>query len=106
MLRFNELAIDLAETRCATSDALARAEEIAADTRQTRDMRFIDTTLWLVDVLQGNDVNTASTEASQARQRMSNLWSSGRVPLEVFLLAEIDGHAVKIPYVLSPHWRY
>jgi hypothetical protein len=106
MLRLNELVLDLAETRCTTTEALARAERIEADARQTRDMRFIDTASSLVDLLLGTHGESAPSATSSARERMSRLWSSERVPLEVLLPAGVDGRPVTIPYVLSPHWRY
>jgi hypothetical protein len=104
MLRLNELVLDLAESRCMTNEGLARAEAIVEDARLTRDIRFIDTACCLVDLLRGSDVTNALT--SRARDRMSTLWRSERVSLELLLPAQLGERKVELPYVLSPHWRY
>jgi tetratricopeptide (TPR) repeat protein len=105
MFDLNEIALDICGGSCSIADVGERLNSVANAARKTRDLRFIDVTVWFAETIDGMRPGRPAPSVHIDR-RLRELRASPRTPLEVFVSAEVEGLAVEVPFVLSPHWRY
>ena len=105
MLDLNTIALEVCAGDVAGASVLERMRPAVAAARKTRDLRFLDVVTWFAEELAAALAGVAPP-AGPVRRRITELRTNGRVPLEVFVPAQIAGTSLDVPFVLSPHWRY
>jgi hypothetical protein len=105
MLDHNEVVLDICDGRCTPAEALDRTREVVRAARRTRDLRFIDLASWLNELAVAADLG-AVPAASPLAERIEEIRTNGRVPMEIFVPGRLGGVELEVPFVLSPNWRY
>jgi tetratricopeptide (TPR) repeat protein len=105
MLDLNAIALEICGDGRLRSDVVTRMATVADAARRTRDLRFVQVAEWFAGCLELALSGTGGPPAA-LRQKVEKMRASERVAIEVFLPTDLDGVALDVPYVLSPHWRY
>ena len=105
MLDHNEVALELCETKAASSDTVMRVRSIVDAARRTQDVRFTDVTTWFADSVEAV-VAGRSAPGGPSSARVEQIRAGGQVALELFIPVSFEDRNLDVPFVLSPHWRY
>ena len=106
MIDYNAAVLELLKNRTVCGESEVRKFQILHQAAtKTRDLRFVDTLGWFASELERRVRGTTETEFSS--QIVARIFASNAAGLEVFVELPVEnGASIKVPYLLSPHWRY
>jgi tetratricopeptide (TPR) repeat protein/ABC-type dipeptide/oligopeptide/nickel transport system ATPase subunit len=104
LLDFNQSVLDLCEGRISGLDAVPVLLKIYEDATRTADIRFIEVVAWFTAVLESRFSSGQTTEYNA--EMISRILEGKTSGLELLLECEVGGHRLRLPYILSPNWRY
>ncbi|SMF09342.1 tetratricopeptide repeat protein [Desulfovibrio gilichinskyi] len=104
MLNFNEAVISLVLGEISENVAIDIFQQIYANATKTRDLRFIEVVAWLCATVEVEFSGYSQTKYSS--KMISKILQSHNVGLELLVKTKIKKNVIKVPFVLSPHWRY
>ena len=105
MFKLNTIALEICEGGALRLSLVDEMQKVAAEARQTRDVRFIDVATWFADCLQAIRSESEVPDGPASR-RVKEIRSSGRVAIEMFIPKVVGKTHIDVPFVLSPQWRY
>lgn len=105
MLDHNDVVLHVCDGRCTSAEAVNRTHEVVKVARRTHDLRFRDLANWLAELVAAAH-QCAEPPTSSLAQRIEEIRTNGRVPMEIFAPARLGDVELEVPFVLSPNWRY
>ncbi len=104
MFDYNYLALAILTGRISGLEAYDACLEIHRKAQKTRDIRFIETMGWFTNELAGYFGSGEKVPVSE--DIMEQILDPELTGQELFVATNKLGPDIKVPYILSPHWRY